>query len=100
MKFALHFANITLPDPEDAKRLALAAEAAGFESLITIEHVVWPWQYDSTYPYGASGKLPWTAETPLPDPLIWMAYLAGITQRLRFITGVMILPQRNPLVLA
>ena len=33
MKFALHFANTTFPKPEDAKRLALAAEAAGFESV-------------------------------------------------------------------
>ena len=58
MKFALHFANITLPKPEDAKRLAIAAEAAGFESLIVVEHVVWPTDYSSTYPYAPSVPIP------------------------------------------
>ena len=42
MKFALHFANMSFPEPEGAARLARAAESAGFESLIVVEHVVWP----------------------------------------------------------
>ena len=100
MKFALHFANITFPDPEDAKRLAMAAEKAGFESLIVVEHVVWPTDYRSPYPYSATGKLPGGPSTKLPDPLIWMAYVGAVTTRLRFLTGVLVLPQRNPLVLA
>ena len=50
MKFALHFGNITFPDPEDAKRLVLAAEAAGFESVIAVEHVVVPTDYSTPYP--------------------------------------------------
>jgi len=100
MKFALQFANSIRPDPDGAKRLALAAEAAGFESLIAIEHVVWPTDYASTYPYAASGKLPGGHQSKMPDPLIWIAFVSGVTTRLRFMTGVLILPQRNPLVLA
>lgn len=100
MKFALHFANMTFPNPQDAKRLALAAEAAGFESLITVEHVAWPSGYESTYPYSPTGRLPGDRSTPMPDPLIWMAYVGGATSTIRFITGVLVLPQRNPLVLA
>jgi len=100
MKFALQFANSIRPDPEGAKRLALAAESAGFESLMAIEHVVWPTDYASTYPYAASGKLPGGPESKMPDPLIWIAFVGGVTTRLRFMTGVLILPQRNPLVLA
>ena len=40
MKFALHSANLVFPDPADAHRVVRAAEAAGFESAIAIEHLV------------------------------------------------------------
>lgn len=100
MKFALHFANSNFPDAAGAKRLAVAAEAAGFEQLLVIEHVVWPTQYKSVYPYAPSGRLPGGPDTKLPDPLIWMAFAAAATTRLRFMSGVLILPLRNPVVLA
>jgi probable F420-dependent oxidoreductase len=100
MKFALHFANTNFPDAAGAKRLALAAEAAGFESVVVVEHVVWPTTYTSKYPYAPTGRLPGGPDTNLPDPLIWIAFAAAVTTRLRFLTGILILPQRNPVVLA
>lgn len=42
MKFGLHFVNSNFPDAASARRVALAAEAAGFETLLAIEHVAWP----------------------------------------------------------
>jgi alkanesulfonate monooxygenase SsuD/methylene tetrahydromethanopterin reductase-like flavin-dependent oxidoreductase (luciferase family) len=42
MKFALHFGNNTFSDPEGARRLVRLAEAAGFDSVFAIEHVVFP----------------------------------------------------------
>ena len=100
MKFALHFANTTFPSPAGAKRVALAAEAAGFEALICPEHVVVPAEYQSEYPYSPTGRLPGGPQVNFPDPLIWQAFIAGVTEKLRFITGVLVLPQRNPVVLA
>ena len=100
MKFSLHFANTNFPDAAGAKRLTLAAEAAGFESVVVVEHVVWPTTYASRYPYAPTGRLPGGPETKLPDPLIWIAFAAAVTTRLRFLTGILILPQRNPVVLA
>lgn len=100
MKFALHFGNLAYPDPEDAKRLVLAGEAAGFESVIAVEHVVIPTDYGTKYPYNETGKLPGGIETAWPDPLAWLTYVGALTTRLRLITGVLILPQRNPVVLA
>ncbi len=100
MKFALHFANLACPGPDQATRLAAVAEAAGFESLVTVEHVVWPTTYKSIYPYSPSGKLPGGPATPLPDPIVWMAHVAATTTALRLITGVLVLPQRNPLIVA
>jgi probable F420-dependent oxidoreductase len=100
MKFALHFANNTFPDMAGALRLARTAEAAGFDSIVTVDHVVFPDTYTSTYPYSATGRIPGDRTVALPDPLIWMAAAAAVTTKLRFMTGVIILPLRNPLVLA
>ena len=100
MKFCLHFGNTTYPDPEDAKRLAVAAEGAGFESVIAIEHVVIPTHYTSRYPYSESGRMAGGIEAPRPDPLAWLTYVGALTSRLKLITGVLVVPQRNPLVLA
>jgi probable F420-dependent oxidoreductase len=81
--------------------LAQAAEEAGFESLWTVEHTVVPAAYQSTYPYAASGKLAdGRDDVALPDPLIWMAYVAAATKTIKLGTGIVILPQHNPVVLA
>ncbi len=101
MKFGLAAANtIPFTDPDAAHRLAVASEAAGFDSIWTVEHVVWPSAYDSEYPYHPSGKMPGTPSIPIPDPLIWLTWVAAVTSTIRLGTGVMILPQRNPVVLA
>ncbi|MBH66772.1 MAG: LLM class F420-dependent oxidoreductase [Rhodospirillaceae bacterium] len=100
MKFALHFGNITFPKPEDAKKLATLAESAGFESIIAVEHTVIPSNYSTKYPYNETGRLPGDIDTDWPDPLAWLTYIGAITQSIRLITGVLILPQRNPLILA
>ncbi|MBY0329849.1 MAG: LLM class F420-dependent oxidoreductase [Acetobacteraceae bacterium] len=100
MKFALHFGNNTFPDAAGATRLARLAEAAGFDSVLAVDHVVLPDSYESTYPYSATGRLPGDRTAVLPDPLIWMAFAAAATTRLRLMTGVIILPLRDPLVLA
>jgi probable F420-dependent oxidoreductase len=100
MKFTLHFGNNTFPDMAAAIRMCQLAEAAGFDSVVAVDHVVFPHSYTSTYPYSPTGRLPGGPGGALPDPLIWMAAMAAVTTRLRFMTGVIILPLRNPLVLA
>ena len=62
--------------------------------------MVVPAGYQSTYPYDPSGRLPSGEGTVFPDPLIWLAYVAAGTSTLRLGTGILIVPQRNPLVLA
>ena len=101
MKFGIIFANTgPFTDPGAAVEMALAAEAAGFESISTVEHVVIPEGYESTYPYDRSGKMPGSDDAPIPDPLIWLAFLAARTTTIRLATGILILPQRKPVVLA
>ena len=102
MKFGLRYCNTgRYVDPARAVELAQAAEAAGFESLWTVEHTVVPGGYGSTYPYAEGGKMAGGRDDiPLPDPLIWMAYVAAATKRIKLATGIMILPQHNPVVVA
>jgi probable F420-dependent oxidoreductase len=75
-----------------ACRAAKAAEAAGFESLWTGEHVVLP---DPQAP-----PSPAPPQTPMADPSVWLGLLAGQTERIGLGTGIIILPQRNPVELA
>lgn len=101
MKFGIMFANtMNFTSREGLTELARGAEHAGFESVWTVEHVVFPDGYESTYPYDKSGRMAMAAETPLPDPLIWLTWVASVTTTLRIGTGILILPQRNPVILA
>lgn len=86
--------------PENAVALARLAEQAGIESLWAVEHVVVPAGYRSRYPYSPDGKMPGRDEIAIADPLVWLSFAAAVTQRIRLATGILILPQRNPVVLA
>jgi probable F420-dependent oxidoreductase len=102
MKFGLRYASLgRYGNGPAAVELAQAAEAAGFDSIWTVEHVVVPQAYQSRYPYSASGRMGSGLEDfPIPDPLIWLAYIASATRTIKLGTAVLILPQRNPVVTA
>jgi probable F420-dependent oxidoreductase len=100
MKFGLAYANAFFAGPDAATAFGAAAEAAGFESLWTVEHVLVPAGYESTYPYAADGKMPGGTRFPIPDPLVWLTWVAATTRTIRLATGILILPQRNPGVVA
>ncbi len=102
MRFGIMFANTgPFVDGPPAAGLAQAAEAAGFDSLWTVEHVVVPRGYASPYPYDESGKMPGGREDfDIPDPLVWLSYVAAATESIKLATGILIVPQRNPLVTA
>jgi probable F420-dependent oxidoreductase len=100
MKFGLAFASSIGTDPASAIEISKIAEEVGFESLWGGEHVIFPSTIESAYPYTADGKVPATPETPIPDPLIWLAYVAAAAPTMRLGTCILILPQRNPLILA
>jgi probable F420-dependent oxidoreductase len=101
MRFGVMFANTgRAVKPDVAAALASIAEENGFESLWTVEHVVVPSDYRSTYPYSPSGRMPGAEDSPIPDPLIWLTWVAATTRTIRLATGILILPQRNPVILA
>ncbi len=79
-------------DPEVAAEAARTAEAAGFESVWTGEHVVLP---DPQQP-----PSPAAPDFPMMHPSTVLAYIAGVTSELKLGTGIVLIAQRNPLVLA
>ena len=93
MKIGLYGINLgVLADREAMLRVARTAEAANFESLWTGEHVVF---VDPQQP-----PSPLVPDTPLADTVATLAFLAGATERVRLASGILLLPQRNPVVLA
>lgn len=102
MKFGLRYANLgRYADGPAAVELAQAAEAAGFDSIWTVEHVVVPDGYQSRYPYSPTGRMGSGLEDfPIPDPLVWLSFIASATRTLKLGTAILILPQRNPVVTA
>lgn len=82
----------TLAEPTAAARVARLAEQLGYDSLWAGEHVV--------VPSPRVAPSPMEPDEPILDPLVALAHLAAVTEHIRLGTGVIILPQRNPLVLA
>jgi probable F420-dependent oxidoreductase len=93
MKFGLFgINNGPCAFPDTAAAVARAAEASGFESVWTGEHVILP---DPQVP-----PSPVAADYPMDDPTVALAFVAAHTRTIRLGTGIIILPQRNPVVLA
>jgi probable F420-dependent oxidoreductase len=87
-------------DPEWMSAFARHVETCGFESIVAVEHTVLMTEYSSMYPYDASGRVGLPADCPVPDPLDLLAFLASQTDRLGLATGVLVLPNHHPVVLA
>jgi len=100
MRFGLAFASSVGTGAESALEICRAAESLGFDSVWGGEHVIRPDAIRSPYPYSDDGQMPGEAETAIPDPLVWLAYVAAAAPNVRLGTCILVLPQRNPLVLA
>jgi probable F420-dependent oxidoreductase len=102
MKFAVIApvaAGVTA-DPDWMATFARHVEACGFESIVAVEHTVLMSRYSSVYPYDKSGRVELAADCPVPDPLDLLAFLAAHTEHLGLATGVLVLPNHHPVVLA
>jgi probable F420-dependent oxidoreductase len=97
MKFATFLYQTA---PSSISSIAHKAEELGFESLWIPEHIILPVKYKSPYPYSASGRMPAPPESPLHDPMLALAFVAGITTKIKLATGIYVLPIRNPFTTA
>jgi probable F420-dependent oxidoreductase len=83
-------------DPTAVRRFGEAVEDLGFDHLLAYEHVLGAVHADRTPPLTG----PYTEHDPFHDPFVLFAYLAGITERIRFATGILVLPQRPTALVA
>jgi len=97
MKFCCHLA---FGPVDHMVPMAQALEAAGFDSVGLSDHVVHPQTIKTPYPYTEDGRPRWEPFTDWPDPWVSVGAMAAVTTRVRFVTGVYVLPMRNPFVVA
>lgn len=90
----------TTADPDWILPFAQHVEACGFGSLVVVEHAVMMAEYSSRYPYDPSGRVELAADCPVPDPLELLSFIAAATSTLGLATGVLVLPNHHPVVLA
>ena len=97
MKLGLVYPQIELGgDPDAVRTLGRGAEALGYDYLLAYDHVVGAEHADREPPLWG----PYTENDPFHDPFVLFAYLAGMTETLEFASGVIILPQRQTVLVA
>jgi probable F420-dependent oxidoreductase len=90
----------TAVEPAIVRATAAHAERAGFSTLWVGEHVVLFDRQESRYPYSAQGDFPLPADADWLDPFITLTFAAAVTSKIRLATGICLVPEHNPLVLA
>jgi probable F420-dependent oxidoreductase len=89
-----------LPAERGIGAMAAELEQAGFDSLWVSDHVIMPAVVSSWYPFADDGKVTWPTDAPYIDAMIALMAIAAATERARIGTAVLVLPMRQPVVLA
>jgi probable F420-dependent oxidoreductase len=101
MRVGLHALGIgTGAQPDVIRAVAMAAEAGGFATLWWGEHVVLVDQPRSRYPYSADGRIAVPSDADWMDPVAGLSFTAAVTSRIKLATGVLLLPEHNPVLMA
>lgn len=89
-----------LPFRLGTARMAATLERAGFESIWTSDHVVFPHEVKSPYPFAADGRMTWPADIDYLEPVVALSAMTATTSSAELGTSVLILPMRNPILFA
>src|ERR1700761_9730527 len=90
----------SMTDPSFYLPLAQAAEAAGFDSMVVPDSICYPEVSDTTYPFNPDGTREFLEDKPFLEPFSLIPAMGAVTERLRFVTFVLKLPVRNPVLVA
>ena len=90
----------SMVDPGLYPALAQAAEEAGYHSMVIPDSICYPEVADSTYPFNPDGSREFLEDKPFLAPFSLIPALAAITDQLRFVTFVVKLPIRHPVLVA
>ncbi|BDX33534.1 LLM class F420-dependent oxidoreductase [Mycobacterium antarcticum] len=101
MRLGLHALGIGAGAKRDViDSVAIAAEHAGFATLWSGEHVVMVDESASRYPYSADGQIAVPSAADWLDPMIGLSFVAAATSTIGIATGVLLLPEHNPVLVA
>jgi probable F420-dependent oxidoreductase len=101
IKVGLHVLGVgTGSKPDVMGAVAQRADALGFATLWCGEHVVMVDEPGSRYPYADDGKIAVAPDADWLDPLLALTFAAALTSRITLATGILLLPEHNPLVVA
>jgi len=81
-------------------RMAATLEGAGFDSVWTSDHVVFPHEVRSRYPFAADGRITWPVDVDYLEPVVALSAMTSTTSKAELGTSVLILPMRNPIMFA
>jgi probable F420-dependent oxidoreductase len=87
-------------DPSYYLPLARAAEAAGYDSFVVPDSICYPEVSDTTYPFNPDGSREFLEDKPFLEPFSLIPALGAVTQQIRFVTFVLKLPVRHPVLVA
>ena len=104
MEFGFYLPNSGAgAEPDALANIAKQGDRLGFYCMVMPDHILQPNQVDSTYPYSLTGDILAAGQSgdgEWPEQITTLAYLAGVTERIRLVTSVMIIPYRNPILTA
>lgn len=86
--------------PQHYVPMARAADEHGFDSIAVPDSVFFAETVTGDYPFTSDGQRWWQPETPFLDPFVAVPAMAAVTERVRFLTNVLKLPLRSPLLVA
>lgn len=87
-------------DPNHLCDIARTAEEAGFGGIIVSDHIIYPGNLETKYPYTSHGRPRWEVSTPWPDPMVAVGAMSAVTERIRFICSIYLLALRHPVLAA
>lgn len=92
--------SVALSDPTEYTALAVTAEECGYHQVAVPDSIFWSESVSNAYPYTKDGSRLWTEQTAFVDPFVACAAMAAVTRRIRFLTHVVKVAVRNPILLA
>ncbi len=103
MRFGFYLPNSgPTAHPDALAEISSRGDQLGFHCMVAPDHVIEPTKIESPYPYTVGGEFGGGTRSggEWPEKLTTLAFLAGVTQRIRLVTSVMIVPYRNPILTA
>jgi probable F420-dependent oxidoreductase len=94
------WAGVAFVDLDEVVDVARACDTFGYAGVMVSDHLVFPADLSSPYPYTDDGRPSWSPDTPWPDPWVLIGALSAVTTRLRFATNIYVAASRHPVITA